>query len=495
MRDRLKHIFNPIYACIQQHKYSYLTLLLLFITGHVHFYGLGGHFEDGEFGFWQLLDLELLRTRLLESLWYLHMQPPLFNFFVGIVEKCSFGYSVYVYPVVYVCFGLVSGIALFHLLLRFRIHKSIALLVTSVCLLSPSWMLYEHWLMYTFPVMMLLTLTAWQMHKYVSYQTIRNGAILFSLMVVLAYTRSIFHILWFLFTLVILFAYFRGRRKRLLITGFVPLILIFALYAKNAYLFGQWTTSTWLGPNLHMMCATIPSSVKRELILKGKLSGQVYIQPFQRVGLYANFVKRKEWGIPALDQKNRGEEWVNHNHGWFVEVNRQYQEGAIAMILASPGDYFTLMKQSWRRYNHPAWNYDFFHTQPAVYFEYPLLLNKIFFGWEHQNLMEAAHHTKLRPEGTFLCWLLPLLFFSWIVIMFLPQHLTQFTTADRATLSYCMFTIVLITFAAITIVRFENFRLRFTLTPYFALLFAITIDRVVLWIAAQKIVRKRVIPD
>ena len=35
----------------------------------------------------QFIDLELLRTRLWESLWYFQMQPPLPNFTVGLALK------------------------------------------------------------------------------------------------------------------------------------------------------------------------------------------------------------------------------------------------------------------------------------------------------------------------------------------------------------------------------------------------------------------------
>ena len=38
---------------------------------------------------WQFLDVELLKHRLLESLYYQHSQPPLFNLFLGLVLKAA----------------------------------------------------------------------------------------------------------------------------------------------------------------------------------------------------------------------------------------------------------------------------------------------------------------------------------------------------------------------------------------------------------------------
>jgi hypothetical protein len=49
-------------------------------------YAAGVRFDSSPLAFcWQLVDPDLLRTRLLESLFYLHGQPPLFNLYLGVL--------------------------------------------------------------------------------------------------------------------------------------------------------------------------------------------------------------------------------------------------------------------------------------------------------------------------------------------------------------------------------------------------------------------------
>jgi len=480
----LSKIIHPIkniparpWNAFLQHPYSYAVLMAAYIGIHLHFYWLGGKFDDYDYRFWQMLDIELLRTRLLESLWYLHIQPPLFNLFLGLVEQGSFGRAKIVYPVFYHLLGVVSAIALFRLLLRFRIRAGIALFTTCGCFLSPSWMLYENWLMYTFPIMALLIFIAAKMHIYVQTQKSRDGVVLFVLMMLLAYLRSIFHYLWFLAAVGILWTYFNGKRKSLLLAACVPFFLIMALYAKNAAVFGSWTTSTWLGPNLNMMTAAIPLSIKRDYLLQGKITPISVEYPFSPVDYYQKFITHKTWGVPVLDRKEKNNGDINFNHGDFVEINRRYQKEAMTLIAASPVDYWILVKRNWRRYCHPAWNYEFFIRQSPGYKNYLLALDRWLFGWKKADFSQSTYQTKTSPQGTFLCWQLPILILFWPVLMAAPEKYSRLSAADRATLTYCMFTLLLVTFAALFFVSNENFRLRFTLTPYYALLLGLLLDR------------------
>ena len=38
---------------------------------------------------WHFIDIELLKNKLLESVYYFHYQPPIFNLFLGIIHKQS----------------------------------------------------------------------------------------------------------------------------------------------------------------------------------------------------------------------------------------------------------------------------------------------------------------------------------------------------------------------------------------------------------------------
>ena len=65
-----------------------LALAASFAAAHLIYYALGVRFDNTSLAwYWQYLDPELLKSRLLESVFYMHSQPPLFNLFLGAVLK------------------------------------------------------------------------------------------------------------------------------------------------------------------------------------------------------------------------------------------------------------------------------------------------------------------------------------------------------------------------------------------------------------------------
>ena len=63
-----------------------MWLIAAFVISHIVYYAMGVRFDEtSPLTFAQYLDEALLKHNLLESLLYLHSQPPLFNLFLGIV--------------------------------------------------------------------------------------------------------------------------------------------------------------------------------------------------------------------------------------------------------------------------------------------------------------------------------------------------------------------------------------------------------------------------
>ena len=138
-----------------------LALAAFFAAVHLFYYALGIRFDDTSLAwYWQYLDPQLLKDKLLESVFYMHSQPPLFNLFLGAVLKISGGDGRYIFQGVYLAAGLTLYLSLFWLQLKLGVSRSVAFAVSTAFLLSPSFVLYEHWLFYTFPVAALLTLSA-----------------------------------------------------------------------------------------------------------------------------------------------------------------------------------------------------------------------------------------------------------------------------------------------------------------------------------------------
>jgi hypothetical protein len=66
-----------------------LAITGIFIVPRVAFYLAGVRFDmtpvSGQVDVWQLLDLNQLQHNLIQSIWYLHSQPPLYNLFSGLL--------------------------------------------------------------------------------------------------------------------------------------------------------------------------------------------------------------------------------------------------------------------------------------------------------------------------------------------------------------------------------------------------------------------------
>src|SRR5437868_15126712 len=84
-----------------------LFVVAAIVASRVIYYLLGVRFDMTPLGkFDQILDPVLLRTNLLQSLWYLHSQPPAFNLGLGIVLKLFPGYEGIAFHASWILMGL-----------------------------------------------------------------------------------------------------------------------------------------------------------------------------------------------------------------------------------------------------------------------------------------------------------------------------------------------------------------------------------------------------
>ena len=69
-------------------KSPYLILTLVFVLTRLIYAYVGVEFDySWVYKQWHLIDFDLMQSHLIKSLWYFHYQPPLFNFFVGLLAK------------------------------------------------------------------------------------------------------------------------------------------------------------------------------------------------------------------------------------------------------------------------------------------------------------------------------------------------------------------------------------------------------------------------
>src|SRR5690606_22626116 len=110
-------------------------------------------------GFWHLIDPDLLRERLAESLFYLHSQPPLFSLWLGIYAKlfpdeAAFGRA---FALSYLALAVLHALLLVGLARALGLRGWLSFLPAALFTASPSVLLYESFLFYSYPVLVLVS--------------------------------------------------------------------------------------------------------------------------------------------------------------------------------------------------------------------------------------------------------------------------------------------------------------------------------------------------
>ena len=229
----------------------------------------------------QFIDTELLKSNLFQSIYYLHIQPPLFNLFLGVVLKLFPGKYAEVFHFIYLVMGLLLAISIFATMTRLGVSGKQSFLWTLLFIVSPACILYENHLSYEYPVAMLLCLSALFLHQFLSHVRLRDGFIFFALLAFIVLIRSLFHFIWFVvFVLCILYIH-RQRWRKIAVILCVPLLIVTFWYSKNLYLFGSFTSSTWFGSSLFKIATHRLSEEEWKLLQNnGKISGLTWTELF-----------------------------------------------------------------------------------------------------------------------------------------------------------------------------------------------------------------------
>jgi len=333
----------------------------IFAAFHVLLYAIGIQFETYPlYSFLHFLDPELLETRLLESCFYLHIQPPLFNLYCGIVLKLFADSSAIAFQATYVCVGFLLYVTVFRLFVRMGIGKPASLAWSTLFMMSPAFILYEHWLFYTLPCVLLLAASALFLADSIekgSYWAITG---FFGCLLLLAGIRSSYHLLHFVVVYATAAAVAGPYRRRVIAIGLVPLLLIVGLYAKNYVLFGAFGSSTLLGKNFFINTAgNMGWEEKQRLVDEGKLSPLSLISRWNALDVfppeYSDVTGFED--IRALRQISKSHGPHNYNHLAHIAISNQYMTDSLAAIRYSPKSFIVAMAVAGFNYFRPPSDY------------------------------------------------------------------------------------------------------------------------------------------
>ena len=146
---------------------------------------------------WHLIDFDLMQTQLIKSLWYFHYQPPLFNFFVGLLAKLPGNLNAHVTHFTYLSMTFSSWM-IYSILTKLRVVKSISMIAGVYFLIMPEIVLYENFLIQT-PSLFLLLSASWFLISYLQDEKLLYGSLFVWSLSFLCLTRSTFPSYLFLF--------------------------------------------------------------------------------------------------------------------------------------------------------------------------------------------------------------------------------------------------------------------------------------------------------
>lgn len=337
--------------------------------------GLEFNMDILPFGY-QFLDPVLLREELLRSLWYQHSQPPLFNLFLGVVLKVAPGTGRTLFLWSFRLLGALLTVACYGMGREFGLKRAWAAAATLLAVLSPAALLYEHWLFYTYPTALLVCVCGWFGGRFARTGSAADGAVLFGAMACLIGTRSVFHPVWFVALAGLLMVAMPEFRRRVVLCGAVPLVLVLGLYAKNLVLFGVFGSSSWLGMSLAKVATTgLTEEEWERLRALPDYPGILDVQTFENARAYEAFVTPWEpWGVRALDAFEKSEgfwhegrfiAFFNLNHGQVIESGRRFGEAARWVVAREPAGLMRSLDRSLIVFFKPASEYLFVAQTPG----------------------------------------------------------------------------------------------------------------------------------
>jgi hypothetical protein len=229
-----------------------VVLLVVFVATRVAYSIAGVRFDASGLDYSsQLIDRVVLRDRLVESVWYLHAQPPAFNLFVGTVLRWSpFGPDLSFHLAFLAC-GLVLTLALHDLGRRLGLGPRTAVVVAALIACSPTTVLFENWLSYEYPVATMVVVLVDLVVRYAARPRVATLVAATSVAALATLTRSLLHPAWLVVVFVLLVLYRRPASWKHVAYAALPLVIVAAFMVKSEVLFGTPQLSSWFGYNVH----------------------------------------------------------------------------------------------------------------------------------------------------------------------------------------------------------------------------------------------------
>lgn len=462
---------------------SLIAIWTLFLISRLIYWLLGIRFDDSSLNwFWQYLDPQLLLFDFSRSIFYLHSQPPGMNIFLGIILHLFPGWETHAFWLCYLLFGLSLTTCLYLLLKELTLMPLVAVILTGIFITSPACILYENWLFYTYPVCVVLVFSALCWVKFLKRPRFIYSFLHFLGLGFVTLTWSLFHLIWILACFVSLFLFRRRYWKTIALSFFIPFLLVFCWYGKNAILFRQFTASTWLGMNFSKMTnSMLWPEERKELYKSGTISPVSLIPPFSELEKYEPYLEPQPLsGVSVLDQRKKASGVPNFNNIAYIQVSRAYGQDALMILIKKPVAYLRGLAEALGIFFIPADNYYFLRLNRLKIKTFARIFNTIFLGQFNDHLDTSLR--KINPVAFYLNSLTNTGFF--LIAAYIFAFIYGFLLMRRRHPSSQPFFFLWLTFAYTFFVgNFtevgENNRFRFVLDPLILPFIGLLIQRLV----------------
>lgn len=293
---------------------------------------------------WQLDSVDNLRANPFTSSWYRHVQPPLYNLYIGSILRWS------PFPPIGTIFALSlmvllgASLLLCDILQRWRVHPWAAGAITALAMANPNLLSTIAISSYEVPVMAMLVLGFWLFQRYLDAP--RPGLLIWLSVVLTAVslTRSLLHPAWVVGFLAFAVAARKVPLRTAVVALAIPVVCIGGWGVKNQVLFGTASTSSWLGFNLQRgVVAPMARADVEAAVADGDVTGLALVDPWLPLDAYDDWnadcrpsdrhpsLYAETWTQPGGD--------ANFNHECYLPLYAQAEANATTLIAKYPGRY------------------------------------------------------------------------------------------------------------------------------------------------------------
>jgi hypothetical protein len=195
------------------------------------------------------IDWRILDKNLWSSLWYYHVQLPLYLLYVHLFEHVLAPPEGFIaYYILHTLAGLTMVCSLYYLIIQMQGKPWLAASLIILYITTPSFYLNYSQGWHDFFTACLITFSAYCFYKAQSEKRFRYYFLFFALLAFIGNIRALYHpFLFFLPVVFLVLLTSEQKYKKILLAALLPAFLILFPYVKNYYLFGTFNVSTHSG--------------------------------------------------------------------------------------------------------------------------------------------------------------------------------------------------------------------------------------------------------